>query len=210
MPQTLLEKLKKFKVVPVIQIDDVEQAVPLAKTLVENGLPVAEVTFRTEAAEEAIRKMREAYPDMCIGAGTVLNSGQVDRAKDAGAEFIVAPGLNPNTVRYCQQQGIAMVPGVNNPSQIEQAMELGLTFLKFFPAEASGGINMIKALLAPYVDVEMMPTGGISKSNVGAYLATDRVACCGGTWMVAPALINAGDWEEIGRLVREAVELVNQ
>lgn len=210
MPQTLLEKLKKFKVVPVIQIDDVEQAVPLAKTLVENGLPVAEVTFRTEAAEEAIRKMREAYPDMCIGAGTVLNSGQVDRAKDAGAEFIVAPGLNPNTVRYCQQQGIAMVPGVNNPSQIEQAMELGLTFLKFFPAEASGGINMIKALLAPYVDVEMMPTGGISKSNVGAYLATDRVACCGGTWMVAPALINAGDWEEIARLVREAVELVNQ
>ncbi|WP_299014234.1 bifunctional 4-hydroxy-2-oxoglutarate aldolase/2-dehydro-3-deoxy-phosphogluconate aldolase [uncultured Photobacterium sp.] len=210
MSQPLLDKLKAFKVIPVIQINNVERAVPLAKTLVENGLPVAEVTFRTEGAAEAIRRMREAYPEMCIGAGTVLNAEQVDRAKAAGAEFIVAPGLNPNTVRYCQQQNIPMVPGVNNPSQIEQALELGLTFLKFFPAEASGGINMIKALLAPYVDVSMMPTGGIGKANVRDYLAIDRVVCCGGTWMVSPALIESADWDGIGRLVHEAVELVNQ
>ncbi|MGR2767057.1 bifunctional 4-hydroxy-2-oxoglutarate aldolase/2-dehydro-3-deoxy-phosphogluconate aldolase [Photobacterium ganghwense] len=208
MSQQLIEKLQSYKIIPVIQINQVEQAVPLAKTLVENGLPVAEVTFRTEAAAEAIRLMREAYPELCIGAGTVLNAEQVDRAVAAGAEFIVAPGLNPNTVRYCQQQGIPVVPGVNNPSHVEQALELGLTFLKFFPAEASGGINMIKSLLAPYVDISLMPTGGISKANVRDYLAIDRVACCGGTWMVAPSLIDNGDWEEIGRLVREAVELV--
>lgn len=208
MSQQLIEKLQSYKIIPVIQINQVEQAVPLAKTLVENGLPVAEVTFRTEAAAEAIRLMREAYPELCIGAGTVLNAEQVDRAVAAGAEFIVAPGLNPNTVRYCQQQGIPVVPGVNNPSQVEQALELGLTFLKFFPAEASGGINMIKSLLAPYVDISLMPTGGISKANVRDYLAIDRVACCGGTWMVAPSLIDNGDWDEIGRLVREAVELV--
>ncbi|WEM41210.1 bifunctional 4-hydroxy-2-oxoglutarate aldolase/2-dehydro-3-deoxy-phosphogluconate aldolase [Photobacterium sp. DA100] len=209
MSQQIIEKLKAFKVIPVIQINDVSQAVPLAKTLVENGLPVAEVTFRTEAAAEAIRLMREAYPQMCIGAGTVLNAEQVDRAKEAGSEFVVAPGLNPNTVRYCLEQGIPMVPGINNPSQVEQALEMGLTFLKFFPAEASGGINMIKSLLAPYVDVSLMPTGGIGKANVRDYLAIDRVICCGGTWMVAPALIENGDWDEIGRLVREAVELVN-
>ncbi|MCW8331210.1 bifunctional 4-hydroxy-2-oxoglutarate aldolase/2-dehydro-3-deoxy-phosphogluconate aldolase [Photobacterium sp. SDRW27] len=209
MSQQLIDKLKAFKVIPVIQINSIEQAVPLAKTLVENGLPVAEVTFRTEAAAEAIRLMREAYPEMCIGAGTVLNADQVDRAKEAGAEFVVAPGLNPNTVRYCQKLAIPMVPGINNPSQIEQALELGLTFLKFFPAEASGGINMIKSLLAPYVDIAVMPTGGIGKANVCDYLAIERVHCCGGTWMVAPKLIEAGDWDEIGRLVREAVELVN-
>ncbi|KMV28695.1 2-dehydro-3-deoxyphosphogluconate aldolase [Photobacterium swingsii] len=208
MSQALIEQLKAFKVIPVIQINHVEQAVPLAKVLVENGLPVAEVTFRTDAAADAIRAMREAYPQMCIGAGTVLNAAQVDKAKDAGAEFIVAPGLNPNTVRYCQQQGIPFVPGINNPSQIEQALELGLTFLKFFPAEASGGINMVKSLLAPYVDVSIMPTGGIGKANIRDYLAVDRVLCCGGTWMVAPKLIEAGDWDEIGRLVREAVALV--
>ncbi|MGF1739133.1 bifunctional 4-hydroxy-2-oxoglutarate aldolase/2-dehydro-3-deoxy-phosphogluconate aldolase [Photobacterium satsumensis] len=210
MSQQIIEKLKAFKVIPVIQINDVSQAVPLAKTLVENGLPVAEVTFRTEAAAEAIRLMRDAYPEMCIGAGTVLNAEQVDRAKEAGSEFVVAPGLNPNTVRYCQEQGIPMVPGVNNPSQVEQALELGLTFLKFFPAEASGGINMVKSLLAPYVDVSFMPTGGIGKANIRDYLAIDRVICCGGTWMVAPKLIENGDWDEIGRLVREAVELVSE
>ncbi|MEJ2763048.1 bifunctional 4-hydroxy-2-oxoglutarate aldolase/2-dehydro-3-deoxy-phosphogluconate aldolase [Photobacterium sp. MCCC 1A19761] len=207
MSQALIDQLASFKVIPVIQINSVEQAVPLAKTLVENGLPVAEVTFRTEAAAEAIRLMRDAYPEMCIGAGTVLTAEQVDRAKAAGAEFVVAPGLNPNTVRYCQSNNMPVIPGVNNPSQIEQALELGLTFLKFFPAEASGGVAMVKALLAPYVDISLMPTGGISKSNVSEYLAVDRVACCGGTWMVAPTLIEQGQWEEIGRLVREAVAL---
>lgn len=164
--QEIINKLQQFKVVPVIQINKVEHAVPLAKVLVENGLPVAEVTFRTEAAADAIRAMREAYPEMCIGAGTVLTSEQIDLAKEAGSEFVVAPGLNPNTVRRCQEIGMPVVPGVNNPSQVEQALELGLTFLKFFPAEASGGISMVKSLLAPYVDVSFMPTGGIGKHNI--------------------------------------------
>lgn len=203
--QEIINKLQQFKVVPVIQINKVEHAVPLAKVLVENGLPVAEVTFRTEAAADAIRAMREAYPEMCIGAGTVLTSEQIDLAKEAGSEFVVAPGLNPNTVRRCQEIGMPVVPGVNNPSQVEQALELGLTFLKFFPAEASGGINMVKSLLAPYVDVSFMPTGGIGKHNINDYLAIDRVICCGGTWMVAPTLIENEQWDEIAKLVQEAV-----
>ena len=201
----MINKLKQFKVITVIQINSVEQAIPLAKVLVENGLPVAEVTFRTEAAAEAIKAMREAYPEMCIGAGTVLNAEQIEQAQQAGAEFVVAPGLNPNTVRRCQEVGMPIVPGVNSPSQVEQALELGLNFLKFFPAEASGGVAMVKSLLAPYVDVSLMPTGGIGKGNVNDYLAIDRVVCCGGTWMVAPKLIENEQWEEIGQLVREAV-----
>ncbi|NRF24048.1 bifunctional 4-hydroxy-2-oxoglutarate aldolase/2-dehydro-3-deoxy-phosphogluconate aldolase [Vibrio coralliilyticus] len=201
----MINKLKQFKVIPVIQINSVEQAIPLAKVLVENGLPVAEVTFRTEAAADAIKAMRESYPEMCIGAGTVLNAEQIEQAQQAGAEFVVAPGLNPNTVRRCQEVGMPIVPGVNSPSQVEQALELGLNFLKFFPAEASGGVAMVKSLLAPYVDVSLMPTGGIGKGNVNDYLAIDRVVCCGGTWMVAPKLIENEQWEEIGQLVREAV-----
>ncbi|MDA0128115.1 bifunctional 4-hydroxy-2-oxoglutarate aldolase/2-dehydro-3-deoxy-phosphogluconate aldolase [Vibrio sp. MarTm2] len=208
MNNEMINKLKQFKVIPVIQINKVEHAVPLAKVLVENGLPVAEVTFRTEAAAEAIKAMSEAYPEMCVGAGTVLNAQQVDEAKAAGSEFVVAPGLNPNTVRYCQEVGMPIVPGVNNPSQVEQALELGLNFLKFFPAEASGGVAMVKSLLAPYVDVSLMPTGGIGKGNVNDYLAIDRVVCCGGTWMVAPSLIENEQWDEIAKLVREAVEHV--
>ncbi|KGY09962.1 MULTISPECIES: bifunctional 4-hydroxy-2-oxoglutarate aldolase/2-dehydro-3-deoxy-phosphogluconate aldolase [Vibrio] len=208
MSNEMINKLKQFKVIPVIQINKVEHAVPLAKVLVENGLPVAEVTFRTEAAADAIKAMSEAYPEMCVGAGTVLNAQQVDQAKAAGSEFVVAPGLNPNTVRYCQEVGMPIVPGVNNPSQVEQALELGLNFLKFFPAEASGGVAMVKSLLAPYVDVSLMPTGGIGKGNVNDYLAIDRVVCCGGTWMVAPSLIENEQWDEIAKLVREAVEHV--
>ncbi|MGX1926355.1 bifunctional 4-hydroxy-2-oxoglutarate aldolase/2-dehydro-3-deoxy-phosphogluconate aldolase [Vibrio sp. NH-7] len=208
MNNEMINKLKQFKVIPVIQINKVEHAVPLAKVLVENGLPVAEVTFRTEAAGDAIKAMSEAYPEMCVGAGTVLNATQVDLAKAAGSEFVVAPGLNPNTVRYCQEVGMPIVPGINNPSQVEQALELGLNFLKFFPAEASGGVAMVKSLLAPYVDVSLMPTGGISKGNVNDYLAIERVVCCGGTWMVAPSLIENELWDEIAKLVREAVEHV--
>ncbi|MEF1171219.1 bifunctional 4-hydroxy-2-oxoglutarate aldolase/2-dehydro-3-deoxy-phosphogluconate aldolase [Vibrio sinaloensis] len=208
MNNEMINKLKQFKVIPVIQINKVEHAVPVAKVLVENGLPVAEVTFRTEAAADAIKAMSEAYPEMCVGAGTVLNATQVDLAKAAGSEFVVAPGLNPNTVRYCQEVGMPIVPGVNNPSQVEQALELGLNFLKFFPAEASGGVAMVKSLLAPYVDVSLMPTGGIGKGNVNDYLAIDRVVCCGGTWMVAPSLIENEQWDEIAKLVREAVEHV--
>lgn len=204
----MMKKLQQFKVIPVIQINRLEHAVPLAKVLVENGLPVAEVTFRTDVAAQAIKAMKEAYPELCVGAGTVLTEQQVLLAKEVGSEFVVSPGLNPNTVRACQKIDMPIVPGVNNPSQVEQALELGLSFLKFFPAEASGGINMIKSLLAPYVDVSFMPTGGISKNNINDYLGLDRVVCCGGTWMVAPALIENEQWEEIARLVREAVNHV--
>ncbi|MCL9773912.1 bifunctional 4-hydroxy-2-oxoglutarate aldolase/2-dehydro-3-deoxy-phosphogluconate aldolase [Vibrio methylphosphonaticus] len=199
--KTLEQQLKEIRIVPVIAIEDARQAIPLAKVLVENGLPCAEVTFRTEAAAESIRLMREAYPELLIGAGTVLNAAQVDIAKAAGADFIVSPGLNPTTVKYCQKVGIAIVPGVNNPSLVEQAMELGLKTVKFFPAEPSGGVSMLKALSAVY-PVEFMPTGGVSQSNVDDYLALPAVLACGGTWMVPTNLINEGRWEELAELVK--------
>ncbi|MCR9386452.1 bifunctional 4-hydroxy-2-oxoglutarate aldolase/2-dehydro-3-deoxy-phosphogluconate aldolase [Vibrio metoecus] len=203
------QQLKALKVIPVIAIDNAEDILPLGKVLVENGLPAAEITFRSEAAVEAIRLLRQAQPDMLIGAGTVLNREQAIAAKEAGATFIVSPGFNPNTVKACQEIGIDIVPGVNNPSTVEAALEMGLTMLKFFPAEASGGINMVKSLLAPYTDIELMPTGGISPTNIKDYLAIPRVLACGGTWMVDKKLIEAGNWEELARLTREAVALVN-
>lgn len=199
---TLEQRLQQIKIVPVIAINDAVHAVPLAKVLVENGLPCAEVTFRTDAAQESIRLMRDAYPDLLIGAGTVLTTQQVDQAISAGADFIVSPGLNPTTVKYCQQRGIAIVPGVNNPSLVEQAMELGLKTLKFFPAEPSGGVAMLKALSAVY-PVQFMPTGGVNPRNVADYLAIPSVVACGGTWMVPSDLMDSGNWDEIARLVRE-------
>ncbi|MCG6402082.1 bifunctional 4-hydroxy-2-oxoglutarate aldolase/2-dehydro-3-deoxy-phosphogluconate aldolase [Vibrio fluvialis] len=199
---TLEQRLQQIKIVPVIAINDAAHAVPLAKVLVENGLPCAEVTFRTDAAQESIRLMRDAYPELLIGAGTVLTTQQVDQAISAGADFIVSPGLNPTTIRYCQQRGIAIVPGVNNPSLVEQAMELGLKTLKFFPAEPSGGVAMLKALSAVY-PVQFMPTGGINPRNVADYLAIPSVVACGGTWMVPSDLMDSGNWDEIARLVRE-------
>ncbi|EGQ9393428.1 2-dehydro-3-deoxyphosphogluconate aldolase [Vibrio cholerae] len=206
---SIKQQLKALKVIPVIAIDNAEDIIPLGKVLVENGLPAAEITFRSEAAVEAIRLLRQAQPDMLIGAGTVLNREQAIAAKEAGATFIVSPGFNPNTVKACQEIGIDIVPGVNNPSTVEAALEMGLTILKFFPAEASGGINMVKSLLAPYTNIELMPTGGISPANIQDYLAIPRVLACGGTWMVDKKLIEAGNWEELARLTREAVALVN-
>jgi len=203
------EQLKALKVIPVIAIDKAEDIIPLGKVLAENGLPAAEITFRSDAAVEAIRLLRESQPDMLIGAGTVLNKEQAIAAKEAGATFIVSPGFNPNTVKACQEIGIDIIPGVNNPSAVEGALEMGLTTLKFFPAEASGGVNMVKALLAPYGDVHIMPTGGINPSNIKEYLSVPRVLACGGTWMVDKKLVEAGEWEELARLTREAVELVN-
>ncbi|QEO47488.1 keto-hydroxyglutarate-aldolase/keto-deoxy-phosphogluconate aldolase [Vibrio tarriae] len=206
MSKNQLEKqLSAMKVVPVIAIKHSEDAVQLAKTLVENGLPCAEVTFRTEAAAEAIRVMRQAYPEMLIGAGTVLRTDQVDAAIEAGVDFIVSPGFNPTIVKYCQQRGVTIVPGVNNPSLVEQAMEMGLKTLKFFPASASGGTDMLKALNAVY-PVKFMPTGGISAANIQDYLAISSVLACGGTWMVPGQLIDEQNWPEIGNLVRKAVD----
>lgn len=201
------QQIKAHKIIPVIAIDNAEDIIPLGKVLVENGLPVAEITFRSDAAEEAIRLLRESQPEMLIGAGTVLNRAQVIAAKEAGATFIVSPGFNPNTVRACQELGIEIIPGVNNPSAVEAALEMGLTTMKFFPAEPSGGISMVKSLLAPYTDLELMPTGGIKPSNVNDYLAIPRVIACGGTWMVEKSLIENGEWEELARLTREAVAL---
>ncbi|HAS3150578.1 bifunctional 4-hydroxy-2-oxoglutarate aldolase/2-dehydro-3-deoxy-phosphogluconate aldolase [Vibrio cholerae] len=198
---TIEQRLRAIKIVPVIAINDVAHALPLAKVLVENGLPCAEVTFRTEAAAESIRIMREAYPELLIGAGTVLTSAQVDEAIAAGADFIVSPGLNPTTVKYCQQRNIPIIPGVNNPSLVEQAMEMGLRTLKFFPAEPSGGIAMLKALSAVY-PVSFMPTGGINPNNAQEYLALKSVVACGGTWMVPTDLMDKGDWDTLAELVR--------
>ncbi|HCG6897125.1 TPA: bifunctional 4-hydroxy-2-oxoglutarate aldolase/2-dehydro-3-deoxy-phosphogluconate aldolase [Vibrio parahaemolyticus] len=207
---SIKEQLKALKVIPVIAIDKAEDIISLGKVLAENGLPAAEITFRSAAAAEAIRLLRETQPDMLIGAGTVLNREQAIVAKEAGATFIVSPGFNPNTVKACQEIGIDIVPGVNNPSTVEAALEMGLTTLKFFPAEASGGINMVKSLLAPYTDIELMPTGGINPANIKDYLAIPRVLACGGTWMVDKKLIEEGNWEELARLTREAVALVNE
>lgn len=203
---SVLEELSKIGIVPVIQINKAQDAVPLGKALLDGGLPCAEVTFRTAAAKDAIAAMTKAYPELLVGAGTVLTSAQVDEALSAGARFIVSPGLNPEVVRYCMAKGVPVVPGVNDPSGIEMALSLGLHTVKFFPAEPSGGVKMIKAMAAPYTGVTFMPTGGIGPDNLREYLAFPKIIACGGSWMVPPALIAAGDFEGITRLVREAVD----
>lgn len=201
----VLEEIRKTGIVPVIAISDVEKAVPLAKALIEGGIPVAEVTFRTAQGEEAIRRIAAAGLDILLGAGTVLTTGQVDRAIDAGAKFIVSPGLNPKVVAYCAGKGIPITPGCSNPSDIERALEFGLEVVKFFPAEQAGGLDYIKAVAAPYTTVRFMPTGGIHAGNIGSYLAYDRIIACGGSWMVKKDLIDGGRFDEISRLCREAV-----
>ena len=205
------EQIRKIGIVPVVVLDDAEDAVPLAQALVEGGLPCAEVTFRTAAAEESIRKITEAFPDMLVGAGTVLTTEQVDRAVGAGAKFIVAPGLNPVTVKYCQEKGIPVFPGILTPSEIEQALSLGLKVVKFFPAEPSGGLKMIQAMAAAYVGLKFMPTGGINAKNVGDYLADEKhILACGGSWMVKKDLIAAGEFEKIREMTKEAAALVKE
>lgn len=206
---SLTDRLHQLRLLPVIALNRAEQAEPLGQTLLAAGLPAAEITFRTPVAAEAIRRLRTAFPELLIAAGTILTPAQVDAALAAGADFIVSPGLNPTTVRYCQQQGIPIIPGVNNPSQVEQALELGLSTLKFFPAEASGGLAMLKALAAVY-PVQFMPTGGISPANLEKYLAQPNVIACGGSWMVPGDLIDQGDWATLGRLIADAVALLHQ
>ena len=206
---SLTDRLHQLRLLPVIALNRAEQAEPLGQTLLAAGLPAAEITFRTPVAAEAIRRLRAAFPELLIAAGTILTPAQVDTALAAGADFIVSPGLNPTTVRHCQQQGIPIIPGVNNPSQVEQALELGLSTLKFFPAEASGGIAMLKALAAVY-PVQFMPTGGISPANLEKYLALPNVIACGGSWMVPGDLIDQGDWAALGRLIADAVALLHQ
>ena len=206
----VLEQIQEIGIVPVVVLNDAKDAEPLAKALCDGGLACAEVTFRTAAAEESIRIMSEKFPDMLVGAGTVLTTEQVDRAVAAGAKFIVSPGLNPRIVKYCVDKGILITPGCANPSDIEQALEQGLEVVKFFPAEAAGGLKMIKAMAAPYVGVKFMPTGGINQNNVREYLAYDRILACGGSWMVKSDLVDAGKFDEIAKLARECVDIVKE
>ena len=203
--KTLAQRIYELGIVPVVKIDNANDAVPLAKALMAGGLKCVEITFRTDAAEEAIRNITQEVPGMLVGAGTVLTCDQVDRAVSAGAQFIVSPGFNESTAQYCIDKKIPIIPGCNDPSSIEKALALGLTDLKFFPAEESGGIKMIKSLCAPYTAVRFMPTGGINIDNLNDYLSYDKVLACGGTWMVKDTLIKEGRFEEIEKLTREAV-----
>ena len=206
----MMKKLGKLGIVPVVVLNSADDALPLAEALVKGGLPCAEVTFRTAAAEESIRKMAKAFPEMIIGAGTVLTCEQADRAIDAGAKFIVSPGFNPKVTEYVLKKGVPMTPGICTPTEIEAALQFDLDVLKFFPAEPSGGLKMIKALAAPYVGVNFMPTGGISAVNVREYLAYDRIVACGGSWMVSGSLVKEGKFGEIETLVREAADIVKE
>lgn len=201
-----LEKLSLAGLVPVIAINDAEDAVPLCKALSDGGLPVAEITFRTAAAEESIRRVHEALPDVLLCAGTVLTTDQVDRAVNAGAAAIVSPGLNPEVVKYCISKNIPVCPGTSNPSDIEVALSLGLKAVKVFPAEAIGGLKLIKSMAAPYVDMKFMPTGGINENNMLDYLAFGKILCCGGSWMVPGDAVAAKDWDRITALTRSAVD----
>ena len=201
----LLEKLEKIGIVPVVKIDDVEKAVPLAKALVAGGIPCVEITFRTAQAEESIRRIAAEVPETLVGAGTVLTTEQADRATAAGAQFVVSPGFNPTVVAHCIQKGIPIVPGCANPSDIEQALAFGLEVVKFFPAEQAGGLAYIKAIAAPYPNLKFMPTGGINADNIAAYIAFDKVLACGGSWMVGADLINTGNFAKITALSQEAV-----
>jgi len=205
----VMEELKKIGIIPVIKIDDAENAVPLAKALIAGGIPCAEVTFRTAQAEDAISRINA---ELCssgplqilLGAGTVLTVEQADKAVAAGARFIVSPGFNPKVVSHCVKKGIPITPGCCGPSDIEQALELGLDVVKFFPAEQAGGLDYIKAIAAPYPSVQFIPTGGINAQNIVKYIAFEKILACGGSWMVSSDLIDAGEFDKITALCREA------
>ena len=202
----ILEKLSLAGLVPVIKVDDAADAVPLCRALAEGRLPVAEITFRTAAAEEAIRLVHEQLPEVILCAGTVLTTDQADRAVKAGAAAIVSPGLNPEVVRWCLDHNVPVCPGTSNPSDIEVALSFGLTAVKVFPAEAIGGLKLIKAMSAPYGSMRFMPTGGVNEQNMLDYLAFDKIMCCGGSWMVPGDAVKAKDWDRITALTRSAVD----
>lgn len=209
MMKTLEERFYDYAVVPVVVLNDADDAVPLADALIKGGLPCAEVTFRTDAAEESIRRICESFPDMLVGAGTVLTTEQVERAYKAGAKFIVSPGFDPEIIDYCISIGLPVLPGCITPSEIAQAVKRGLKVVKFFPAEQSGGVAMIKAMAAPYSMVKFMPTGGISTKNLADYLSCDKILCCGGSWMVKEDLIKSGSFDKITDMTKEATALAS-
>lgn len=204
----MIERLLAKRIVPVVVLDSVEAAEPLAEALLAGGLDIMEITFRTAAAEESIRRIARRYPEILLGAGTLLDPDQVRRARDAGAVFGLAPGLNPQTLAAAKDAGLAFAPGVMTPSEVEQALGHGCKLLKFFPAEAAGGVSMLQSLAGPYghTGVKFIPTGGISPGNLASYLRVPVVAAVGGSWMVSKALVNEGKWAEITRLTRESIE----
>ena len=202
----MFKTIYELGIIPVVAIDDADEAVPLAKALSEGGLPAAEITFRTAAAEESIRRIVAECPDVLVGAGTVLTKEQADRAVAAGAKFIVTPGFNPEMIAYIKSLGIPMMPGAATPGEMEQAMSMGLTNIKFFPAEANGGVNKLKALAGPYQAAKWMPTGGVNAKNLNDYLSFDRIIACGGTWLATGADIAEGNWEGITKKCKEAVK----
>ena len=201
----VLNRIGELGIVPVVRLDRPEDALPLGRALLEGDLPIAEVTFRTDAAEESIKILSKELPEILVGAGTVLTKDQVEKAVAAGAKFIVTPGFNPSVVDYCVEKGIPVTPGINSPSQIEMALERGLDTVKFFPAEQSGGLAMLKAMSAPYGSVKFIPTGGVDVKNMLSYLAFDKILAVGGSWMVKPEFAASGRFDEIARLAREAV-----
>lgn len=203
----VLTRLGEARLLPVVELDSSDVALPLARALLTGGLPVAEITFRSEAAADSIGILRERIPEMLVGAGTVLSIEQVELAYRAGSQFVVTPGFNPAVVEACVEMGLPILPGVNNPTGVEQAMGFGLEAVKFFPAEASGGVSFLKALSGPYPSVRFLPTGGIGPNNLGNYLALPNVLACGGSWIVSPALVRASRFDEIARLADEAVAL---
>jgi len=206
----ILDTLGRLGLVPVVAIERSEDAVELGEALVAGGLPCAEITFRTAAAEEAIRHISSSLPDITLGAGTVLTVDQARTAVSAGARFIVSPGFNRKVVDWCLEEGVAVTPGVATPTEIDMALDKGLDILKFFPAEALGGIKMLKAIAAPYVGVKFIPTGGINRDNLSEYLLHPSVHCCGGSWLVKASLISEGRFDEITELARDAVSVVRQ
>ena len=208
--QTIFDTLGSLGLVPVVKIDRAEDAVGLGRALLAGGLPCAEITFRTEAAEEAIRRISSSLSEIVLGAGTVLTVDQADRAVSAGAQFIVSPGFNRKVVDWCLRNQIPVTPGVATPTEIDMGLDVGLNLLKFFPAEAMGGLATLKAIAAPYVGVKFIPTGGINLDNLGDYLAHPSVHCCGGSWLVKGELITAGKFDEITQLAQEAVAVVRQ
>lgn len=202
------DKIHEYGVVPVVVINDAKDAGMLADVLCEEGLPCAEVTFRTAAAKDAIRMMADEHPEMLVGAGTVLTVEQVEQAIAAGAKFIVSPGFDPEIVDYCISKNIAVFPGCVTPSEAAQAVKRGMKVVKFFPAQQFGGVSTVKALAAPYTTLKFMPTGGVNMENLESYLSCDKVIACGGSWMVKSELIESGQFDKIRQMTRQTVEMV--
>lgn len=201
------EILYKVGIVPVIKMDCVEHAVPLARALANGGLPAAEITFRSAAAAGSIRAIADAVPEMFVCAGTVLTPETAQQAVEAGSKAVISPGLNLDTVRWCIQHGVPVIPGTATPSEVEACMREGLELVKLFPAEVVGGVNMLKAMAGPYAGMKFMPTGGVKPGNAKDYLTQKNVLCCGGTWIVPMDLLEAGKFDEIEKLAREAAQL---